>query len=208
MHTTHNVQHPQNLSTHAPASTDEATMNMPDKTTVTLNGASTSVPEPTAAAAPLGIAVLSMPDGTTLTVYSGSAPENFRTFAPVTNNFHSGAVYNATTVEAGATVNTAERQTIYTGGGAPNGTGSSPTVSASALEAAVGAAIADLTKLCQDIQENVTGQGERLQTTMAEQFEEHESSIKAFVRKTLQEPVAAYQTPMTGVPNRQPYSAS
>jgi hypothetical protein len=178
-------------------------MDMPDGTMVAFNDAPTSVPVVTSVAAPPGTVTISMPGGSTVTVTAGASNvlEIARALAPVTNNFHSGAVYN---VEAGGTVNNTERQTIYTGGGAPNGTGGSPTVTASALEAAVEAAFADLkstfTKLCQDIQESVTGQGERLQATMAEQFEELKSSIEAFM--------AANQTPMTGVPNRQLNSTS
>ena len=193
-------------------------MDMPDETTGTLNGASTSVPEPTAAAVQTGTAIIPAPDGTTLTLnevptnsFLQGYPGNLTVVmgnCNITNNTDNSTNNNY----AGATVNNAERQTIYTSGGAPNGTGGSPTVSASALEAAIEAAVADLkstfTKLCQDIQENVTGQGERLQTTMAEQFEELETSIYGFIRDTLQEPVAANQTPMTGVPNRQLNSTS
>ena len=200
MHTTHNVQHPQNLSTQAPASTDEATMNMPDETTVTFNEASTSVPEPAAVQAATAI-VPTASDGTTLAL--NEVPTN--SFLQGYQGQHLTVVMgNYTNTNnnnyAGATVNNAERQTIYTGGGAPNGTGGSPTVTASVLEAAV----ADLTKLCQDIQENVTGQGERLQTTMAQQIQE----LKSSMRKTLQELVATHQTPMTGEPNRQHNSTS
>ena len=187
-------------------------MNMPDETTVTFNEASTSVPEPAAVQAATAI-VPTASDGTTLAL--NEVPTN--SFLQGYQGQHLTVVMgNYTNTNnnnyAGATVNNAERQTIYTSGGAPNGTGGSPTVSASALEAAIEAAVADLkstfTKLCQDIQENVTGQGERLQTTMAEQFEELETSIYGFIRDTLQEPVAANQTPMTGVPNRQLNSTS
>ena len=181
-------------------------MDMPDETTGTLNGASTSVPEPTAAAVQTGTAIIPAPDGTTLTLnevptnsFLQGYPGNLTVVmgnCNITNNTDNSTNNNY----AGATVNNAERQTIYTGGGAPNGTGGSPTVTASVLEAAV----ADLTKLCQDIQENVTGQGERLQTTMAQQIQE----LKSSMRKTLQELVATHQTPMTGEPNRQHNSTS
>ena len=99
-------------------------MDMPDETTGTLNGASTSVPEPTAAAVQTGTAIIPAPDGTTLTLNEAATNSFFQSLqgqhvTVITN----GGVYNATNVAGNINNYNGESQTMYTGGGAPNGTG-------------------------------------------------------------------------------------
>jgi hypothetical protein len=127
----------------AAAAVQPETAIVPVPAVTAFHGASTSVPEPTAATVQPGTVVLSMRD----------VHELFRASAPVTNNFHSGAVYNATTVEAGATFNNAERQTMYTGGGAPNGTGGSSNEDS--------ATIARIASLVEHVKERTDHIGER-----------------------------------------------
>ena len=173
------------------AAVQPETAIVPVPTFTSFNGASTSVPEPTAAATQLG--TVTMPMSNMLEM----AREMARSLGPTTNNtfaagaFAAGAFSSGAVFQAGGTVTS---QTMNTGGGAPNGTGGSPNVSGSAMEFFA----SRLERKMDDLKETVIGQGDRILTAIARKKPRTDYGSPP----PMQSPDDAYQTPMTGVPRK------